>query len=85
MSIKSAECYDCKRPYGHEHGFPDLLIPNSAWNKIAPHGPGEGTEGGAGLLCPSCICKRLYEAGIEKIPSAFVSGPLAYEPRDWIR
>lgn len=82
--MANAECYDCGWDYGSP-GFPDLLIPNWAWNRIAPYGPGKGTEGGAGLLCPNCICRRLEKAGIKKIPSAFVSGPLAYQAEDWIR
>ena len=29
-------CYDCGRSYGDKHGFPDLIIPYSAWKKISP-------------------------------------------------
>jgi hypothetical protein len=64
-----AECFDCKRPYGQEHGFPDLIIPFRAWVEISP----TGDDGG--LLCPSCICKRLHEAGI-RCEGAFMSGPI---------
>jgi hypothetical protein len=64
-----ASCYDCKRPYGDKHGFPDLLIAHWAWERISP----KGDE--SGLLCPSCICKRLYDAGI-KCEGAFMSGPV---------
>lgn len=63
-------CYDCGRPYGDEFGFPDLLIPNHVWNRISP----TGDDGG--LLCPSCICARLYKAGVKSIPGAFMSGPV---------
>lgn len=66
----SAICADCERPYGDEHGFPDLIIPNDAWRAISP------TRDEAGLLCPSCICKRLYEAGKRDVPAAFTSGPI---------
>lgn len=62
-------CFDCGRQYGDEHGFPDLVIPNDAWQKISP----KGNEGG--LLCPSCICKRLHDAGLN-VRGAFRSGPL---------
>ena len=62
-------CQDCDRPYGDEHGFPDLIIPFSAWQKISP----SGDEGG--LLCPSCICARLHKAGI-RCEGAFMSGPI---------
>jgi len=62
-------CFDCQRPYGHEHGFPDLIIPYWAWKRISP----TGDDGG--LLCPSCICKRLHDAGIS-CEGAFLSGPI---------
>lgn len=62
-------CDDCKRPYGHENGFPDLIIPFWAWEKISPSG------GDGGLLCPSCICARLHKAGII-CEGAFMSGPI---------
>jgi hypothetical protein len=65
----SASCHDCARPYGHEHGFPDLIIPYWAWKQISP----SGDDGG--LLCPSCICKRLDAAGIN-CEGAFMSGPI---------
>lgn len=64
-----AECFDCKRAYGDEHGFPDLIIPFWAWERISP------TGSDAGLLCPSCICKRLHDAGISCV-GAFMSGPV---------
>jgi hypothetical protein len=62
-------CFDCGRPYGEEHGFPDLLIPNWAWAQIAPF---EGN----GLLCPSCICGRLHNKHVE-CEGRFTSGPLS--------
>ena len=63
-------CEDCGRPYGDEHGFPDLIISRSAWIKIST------SHDDGGLLCPSCICKRLYDAGIRDVPAAFMSGPI---------
>ena len=62
-------CMDCGRKYGDEYGFPDLVIPNDVWNRISP----TGDEGG--LLCPSCICRRLHDASISTI-GEFRSGPL---------
>ncbi len=62
-------CQDCGRLYGEEHGFPDLIIPFWAWEKISP------SKDDCGLLCPSCICARLHKAGI-KCPGAFMSGPI---------
>lgn len=61
-------CHDCKRPYS-DGGFPDLIIPYSAWKQISPNGDDSG------LLCPSCICKRLDAKGI-KCEGAFMSGPI---------
>jgi len=62
-------CEDCQRSYGDEFGFPDLIIPFWAWVKISP----SGDDGG--LLCPSCICKRLHDAEIH-CEGAFMSGPI---------
>lgn len=64
-----ASCYDCGRLYGHEHGFPDLIIPYRDWKRISPTGDDSG------LLCPSCICGRLHKAGI-RCEGAFMSGPV---------
>ena len=64
-----ASCEDCQRPYGDSHGFPDLIIPYDDWRRIST----SGDDGG--LLCPSCICKRLHHAGI-KCTGAFMSGPI---------
>ena len=62
-------CEDCNRPYGDEHGFPDLIIPFDVWRRISTNGDESG------LLCPSCICARLHRAGI-KCEGAFMSGPI---------
>ena len=59
-------CMDCPEPYGSRR-FPDMLIPNWAWNLIVP-------ERG-GVLCPNCIIGRLDDAGLEHVPCRFVSGP----------
>lgn len=63
-------CWDCGRRYGDRYGFPDLIIDNVAWARISP----TGDEGG--LLCPSCILRRLHHAGIVTT-GRFTSGPLA--------
>ena len=68
--MTSTGCDDCGRPYGDEHGFPDFVIPNYIWRRISP----SCDEGG--LLCPSCICKRLHDAGITNVEAAFMSGPI---------
>lgn len=66
-------CFDCGRDYGDEHGFPDLVIEQTAWNAISPDGDGNG------LLCPSCLCKRLHVNGIECV-GTFRSGPISAPP-----
>lgn len=73
-------CYDCGRRY--EKG-PDLIVSNEDWNKIAPHGPGEGTEGGGGVLCPNCMHDRFVALGVPagSVRARFVSGPFA-EPEE---
>ena len=38
----------------------DLLVSDVVWEKIKP----EGKPDGAGLLCPSCIMRRIVERGI---------------------
>jgi len=68
--MKKIGCYDCGREYGDEYGFPDLIIPDHAWKSISP------TKDEGGLLCPSCICKRLFDAGINNIEGSFMSGPI---------
>lgn len=65
-------CYDCGRPYGDEHGFPDLVVPHEVWNE---HLSPVGHEGG--LLCPSCMCARAHTAGLSGVPARFTSGPFA--------
>jgi len=64
-----ARCFDCGRPYGDKHGFPDLIIQLDVWKRISP------TKDEGGLLCPSCICKRLHDKGI-RCEGAFMSGPI---------
>ena len=69
-------CADCGLRYGDKYGFPDLLVPDSVWKKISPL----GHEGG--LLCPSCMCRRLHEAGITCPSGQFTSGPLVPSKSD---
>lgn len=69
--MSNLRCHDCGRLYGDQHGFPDLVVPHAIWNKhLSPNGDESG------LLCPSCMCKRAYDAGIE-CPAIFRSGPFA--------
>jgi len=78
----TAKCEDCDRPYGCESGFPDLLIPFEAWRTISTNGDDTG------LLCPSCICARLYRAGLRSVPCSFAGDAVesvAYETMREIR
>lgn len=68
-------CHDCGRPYGDEHGFPDLVISNDIWRQISP------SKSDGGLLCPSCICKRVHDLGATRVEAAFMSGPLDSIPQ----
>lgn len=70
MGEPAVGCFDCGREYGNEHGFPDLIIPNEIWRRISPTGDN------GGLLCPSCIVKRVAAIGCSNVPAAFMSGPL---------
>lgn len=49
-------CYDCGLEYSN---FPDMMIPDDLWERINP------TEHeGAGILCPTCIARRLDHLGL---------------------
>lgn len=75
VNVEAVGCEDCGRPYGDANGFPDLIIPKDSWHQISP----SGDDGG--LLCPSCICKRLHDRGI-RCEGAFMSGPVQSIP-EW--
>jgi hypothetical protein len=56
-------CDDCGRKYGEEDWI-EAIIPDKVWNKIRPDGYGKG----GGILCISCIAKRLKEKGYKRVP-----------------
>lgn len=58
-----AHCYDCGLRYGGD-SWVEAIIPDKIWNKIKPKGCGDG----AGLLCISCIARRLSILGYEDVP-----------------
>ncbi|KKK67572.1 hypothetical protein LCGC14_2952710, partial [marine sediment metagenome] len=72
--VQPTDCVDCGRHYGDEYGFPDLVLPSDIWAAISPRGDG------GGMLCPSCICKRLADRGLENVPAVFRSGPCFVYP-----
>ena len=65
-------CMDCGRKYGDEFGFPDLVVSPEAWRALSP------TKDDGGLLCPSCMCRRAHDAGLET-RAKFRSGPFTDE------
>ena len=56
-------CYDCNMEYGGDNWI-EAVIPDKIWNKIKPDGCGDG----CGILCISCIARRLKLGGFRDIP-----------------
>lgn len=65
MSDVKAACMDCDVAYS-DFGFVDLVVPDHIWRAIAPQD---------GLLCPTCLCRRVSMAGFHEVPAEFRSGP----------
>ncbi|MHA1402130.1 MAG: hypothetical protein ACTSQE_17420 [Candidatus Heimdallarchaeaceae archaeon] len=55
------QCYDCGLEYGGD-AWIEAIIPDEIWNEISP------TGGGGGILCISCIAKRIKQKGYKDIP-----------------
>jgi len=54
-------CYDCGLEYGGD-AWIEAVIPDKVWEVISPsHNQG-------GILCISCIARRLTEYGFKNIP-----------------
>lgn len=58
-----AHCHDCQLDYGGD-GWIEAVIPDKVWNKIKPAHCGDG----AGLLCITCIARRLKILGYKDVP-----------------
>ena len=54
-------CYDCGKEYGGDDWI-EAIIPDLIWNNISP------TKNQSGILCISCMARRLSEAGYKKVP-----------------
>ena len=54
-------CYDCGLEYG-ESAWIEAIIPDKVWIEISP------TENEGGILCISCISKRLTKKGFKNVP-----------------
>ena len=56
-------CYDCGLEYGGD-AWIEAIIPDKVWDRIRP----DGCDKGCGILCISCIAKRIKQAGLETVP-----------------
>ena len=59
--LNMAGCYDCGLPYS-DVGWIEAVIPNKIWEAISPTGDG------GGLLCITCMNRRLKKMGFENVP-----------------
>lgn len=59
--MKKTCCYDCGLEYGSDKWI-EAIIPDKIWLKISP------TSNDGGILCISCIAKRLKNIGLNHIP-----------------
>jgi len=56
-------CYDCGLEYNSDSWI-EAIIPDKVWDEIRPDGCGKG----CGILCISCIARRIAERGFETVP-----------------
>lgn len=61
--MSHCHCYDCGLLYGNEHWI-EAIIPDKVWNKIKP----EECAKDCGILCISCIARRLRILGYRDVP-----------------
>jgi hypothetical protein len=61
--MQHAHCHDCGLEYGSD-AWIEAVIPDKVWNRIRPSE--SGTEGG--LLCITCIARRLKIKGLNDVP-----------------
>jgi hypothetical protein len=54
-------CHDCGLAYGSE-GWIECIVPNGVWREISP------THDEGGILCITCIARRLKRAGSSSVP-----------------
>ena len=66
-------CYECGLVYGSP-GWCDVVIPDEDWLAISPTGHG------GGVLCFTCMARRLTVGGREGVPMAVTSGPFTHHP-----
>lgn len=63
LNERAVGCYDCGLEY-EDPAWIEAVIPDKVWNAIRPDGCGEG----CGLLCITCISRRLEKKGYKKVP-----------------
>ena len=56
-----AACYECGLDY-QDPGWIEAVIPDKIWDEISP----TGDQGG--LLCITCISRRLVKVGYKRVP-----------------
>ena len=56
-------CYDCGLEYSGT-GWIEAIIPDHIWDMIRP----EGCDEGCGLLCITCMSRRLVKLNLKEIP-----------------
>lgn len=64
-------CYECGLPYSSA-GWIDAVVADEVWLKISP----TGDEGG--LLCITCMARRLVISGINGVGVSLNSGPFSF-------
>lgn len=63
VDMTHCHCYDCGLKYGSD-GWIEAIIPDKVWNKIKP----TECENDCGILCITCIARRLKILGFTDIP-----------------
>lgn len=59
--IGTNRCYDCGMKYD-DTGWIEIVVPDDIWETISPT-----HRKGGGLLCGSCLIRRLVIAGIKTV------------------
>jgi hypothetical protein len=72
--VLSVNCSDCATEYS-DPGWVDVSVPDDIWEQINP----TDLEGG-GLLCLTCMTRRLRLLGLVDVPMKITSGPYAIDP-----
>lgn len=57
-------CYGCGKEYGGKD-WVEAVIPDKIWAVISPT---KDTDATGGILCISCMARRLRKAGYDQVP-----------------